>query len=910
MTSFLAFRAFLRGSLLFMLVGHLYAKEDPTAPAGLLTNGNVNPDAIDAGTARFTWVMYDPERGARQSKYRILVASSRALLDSQRGDLWDSGEVASAASAMVDYAGGVMKPANRYWWKVMLWDEDGKPSPWSAPATFVVGLAKPDWTAKFIWDGTQNNNNFAYFRKAFRLEKPVSSALVFVSAHNVYRLHLNGVALGDGPARCDPEKYGQYLGYDVTAALAQGDNVFAAEAYWQNTFQDSGVNAKPAFILEARITFSDGTATTIVTDASWKALADTPYLEDAPKYYGGAGGANNRPSLRYDARRELPGWRQAGFEDSAWRPASVVDRASYNLYAQLVAPPRVMEELKPLSVVKEGEDWLVDFGKCLCGWPRLTLRDRAPGTVVTIEQIEQDKADPKKAYPLDTHICKGGTEVSDTYLGRYASFRMLRIRGYTGALQAADITAQYNYGLLDPVGRFNSSHAALNGIFECSRRTAVQCVQFGTVLTDADREQSPWTADIYNIALGLPYYDRSSMVMYKAVRDYAAQQEDNGNMGACSPAMTRADGFFNIPEWTLYYPMILWEQYLATGDKAMLRETWSNLERMLAYMDGFKKPDTALIDPPGNRITDYHGGSTLTKGQAIGANCQFHLGNRIAAAVATELGHTEKARTYSTRAEELRDAINRHLWDGKAYLSTVGDPQVTRVGSSWAVLSGVVPPERLARVRDFLTGQSDGVGLNGGMALLCGLFEAGSARRALHTLLEAFVNWDKGTRVTGEGMYAGTGNNHAWNSYCSWILPRYLAGVRPTSGGYATWDLRPVSPDRNLLNAVEALVPSPKGAISTKWSQTSSSFTLEVTVPANSTARVFLPCAGLTSLLVTEGAAVLWKDGRWTGDVPGVRLLSEPAEHLILQVGSGSYVFTVKGAGPVGTSNAQQSTLK
>ena len=88
---------------------------------------------------------------------------------------------------------------------------------------------------------------------------------VYTSAHNDYQLYLNGEPVGVGPARSDPYSYGQYCAYDVTDLLEQGDNAFAALAHWHGVWSDSGVNAKPAYILEARIRYEDGTSETIKT---------------------------------------------------------------------------------------------------------------------------------------------------------------------------------------------------------------------------------------------------------------------------------------------------------------------------------------------------------------------------------------------------------------------------------------------------------------------------------------------------------------------------------------------------------------------------------------------------------------------------------------------------------------------
>lgn len=175
-----------------------------SSPVELLVNGVNSPLAIDRDAVRFTWKQTEAGRGAAQTAYRILVATSRKGLAAGKGDVWDSGKMESDRSAAVAYTGTSLPAAMRLWWKVRVWDQAGKPGPFSAPAWFDTGLEQKEWTAKYIWDGTSNENNFAYFRKVFSVDRKPHLAKVYVTAHNDYVLYLNGELLGRGPARCDP----------------------------------------------------------------------------------------------------------------------------------------------------------------------------------------------------------------------------------------------------------------------------------------------------------------------------------------------------------------------------------------------------------------------------------------------------------------------------------------------------------------------------------------------------------------------------------------------------------------------------------------------------------------------------------------------------------------------------------
>src|ERR1043166_7585635 len=145
-----------------------------SAPAGLLVNGVSNPLAIDRATTRFTWSSVDTARGQRQAAYQILASSNSEHLAAGAGDWWDSGKVDSDRSASVEYGGNPLPAATRFWWKVRVWNQTGKASEYSAPNYFDTGIDQAEWDAKYIWDGTTNANNYAYFRKTFVVtNKPV-----------------------------------------------------------------------------------------------------------------------------------------------------------------------------------------------------------------------------------------------------------------------------------------------------------------------------------------------------------------------------------------------------------------------------------------------------------------------------------------------------------------------------------------------------------------------------------------------------------------------------------------------------------------------------------------------------------------------------------------------------------------
>lgn len=825
--------------------------------------------------------MNDPDRGEAQSARRIVVSSDE-------GVVWDSGKTASDLSSSVPYIGPALAPATRYSWKVKLWDKDDRESPFSAGSPFTTGLATTDWTASFIWDGTSNENNFARFRKGFEITKPVRRALLFASAHNDFILHLNGKRLGFGPARSNPTTYGQYVGFDVTRQLVQGRNAFAAEAHWHGVWNDSGTNATPAFLLECRIIFDDGTTHTVKSDGTWKALPATPFIEEGPTYFGAAGGVKNRAAIRYDARKEIADWNAVAFDDSPWPAASVVDRSNYRLFAQRVADQVENEEIPPVSLNRSGGNWIADFGKCVSGWPQITLRDQAPGSVVRIEYYQM--ADGSLGAGWDEYICKGGTETWRADFGRHASFKTLRISGITGSPTTADFRAIVAHTKADVAGSFECSNALLNEIFEMSERSARQNVQQGIISVDANREQSPWTADSHNIGIGLLYNHRNTLILDKILRDYAGEQMPDGRFWACSPAP-----IYEIPEWSMHWPLMLWEQHLFTGDTKLLNDLWPNLVKWMNWAESNTK-GSGLLDAPGWRVADYAGGIMENDGQNIALNALYFGNLRVAHDVALLTGHSAEATAWLDRAAALKKAIHKHLFDGTSYRTKPGSNQRLALGAAYALRFGLVPEESRGAVTAWLRRQPAHVGGYGGYTYYRGAFEAGGLGDLIVSDLIRYQYMLAGNRTIWESFARPSPDNetnHAWTAYPAELFPRYIAGISPTGAAFSTFSIKPET--RGLTHA-RAVVPTVRGDIRSEWKRDSSAaFHLTCTIPANTTAFVHVPLDGLGNVIVTEGGKTLRAVGAVSEMPPGITFDGAGGRHVRFKVGSGTYRFTARG---------------
>ncbi len=221
----------------FLLVP-LKAQVSSIRPASLRCEYRVNPLGIDVSQPRLSWILTaaDPKaRGVRQGAYRVLVASGEENLRAGKGDLWDTGKVASDQSAHVAYGGRPLRSAQRAYWRVQVWDQAGRSSGWSETALWSMGLLhSEDWKGKWIGLDEKETTSTEFrtlparmLRKEFEVSGKLKRATAYICGLGLSELYINGAKVGDhvlSPGLTDYDKRVFYVTYDVTKQVAAGRN--------------------------------------------------------------------------------------------------------------------------------------------------------------------------------------------------------------------------------------------------------------------------------------------------------------------------------------------------------------------------------------------------------------------------------------------------------------------------------------------------------------------------------------------------------------------------------------------------------------------------------------------------------------------------------------------------------------
>ncbi|MGA8086494.1 MAG: family 78 glycoside hydrolase catalytic domain [Terracidiphilus sp.] len=330
--------------------GNLIAHSEATAPTGpvnLQVDNLTRPLGIDDATPRFSWQLNDAVRGARQTAYRVLVATRADLLTDGEADVWDSGKVASAQSLNVKYAGPAVKPSTRYWWRVELWNADGKEYPASAAESWETGLLNQSaWRADWIgWETAEeaaarkapsvwianpdvapgsgkpsSEQKFAY-RTGLKIDKPVQQAILFATAEDTVSAWVNGQRVLNAapfpPYHHLPWK--KFVRADVTERVQEGQNSIAIESvHYIDKYGESKRKDAPPMIATVVLLYKDGRAAEFGSDGTWKSA-----IEPAGD------------------------WQKSEFDDAAWKDAAAWEQAK-GQEEQPVLQPWIPDSVKAL----------------------------------------------------------------------------------------------------------------------------------------------------------------------------------------------------------------------------------------------------------------------------------------------------------------------------------------------------------------------------------------------------------------------------------------------------------------------------------------------------------------------------------------------------------------------------------
>ena len=878
-----------------------------------------DPLGVDVAQPRLSWKLESKERGVRQTAYQVLVASSERNLNREEGDLWDSGKVTSDETLHIPYKGAPLKSSQQVFWKVRSWDTADRPSRWSKPATWTMGvLSDADWQGA-QWLGVNDTNvPNVLLRREFKVRPGLKRALIHVCGLGHYEMFVNGKKSGEdllAPGWTKYDKTCLYETHDVTKLLQRGENAvgltlgngmynsFGGGRY--SKFKGSFGGQKA--VAQIRLEYADGSIEIVATDGQWRQGVG-PVTFSSP--YGGED---------FDARLVQSGWSEPGFSHPNWRPAQVVGGPGGQLRGlSCAAPPlREIEILKAVKITTLTNGITVyDFGQNAPLMPRFKVRGASGAS---LRAIPAELVDTNGF--VDRSSCGGrrgdaywkftlaGTGKTESWMpqffyhgARYFQVELSPALGETKLPVVESIEGVVVHSSSEPAGEFACSNDLFNRI-----RTLIRWAQRAnmvSVLTDCPhREKLGWLEEYHLNGPAIRYEFHLNALFTKAMNDMVDSQLSEGLVPTTAPEYTifrdRGDtvnlrGMFgDSPEWGSAHLIVPWQQYEFAGDLEMLRRNYDTMKRYVAFLS-----TRATNNILSHGLGDWYdigpnppGVSQLTP-IALPATAFYFYNHWILAQAAALLRKPEEARQFGEKAEEIRQVFNEKFFDATNGIYATG----SQAANSIPLVMGIVEPRHRQVVLDAIVADVRARG----NALTAGDVGYRYLLRALADGDRSDVIFDINNQSDKPGYgyqlkMGATSLTEAWDARRSSSHNHFMLGqinewfyhdlagigcdvargpgfkhivIQPQPVGDVTW--------------ARASFESVRGRIATEWRRAEGRFKLKLDLPANTSATVHLPASQ---------AASVRESGRTLDAAKGVRWLRQDKDRIILEVGSGRYEF-------------------
>ena len=890
------------------IIGCTSSPTHSAAPDGLLTPAQLrceygeNPLGIDLPHPRLFWTLQSTERALKQSAYRILVASSPAILAADHADLWDSGTVRSDQTTHIAYAGRPLQCSQQVFWKLRVWTQNGQASPWSTVASWTMGLLAPgDWQAS--WIGAKDPSpQTLLLRRDFSANPNLKRATVHICGLGQYELSINGQRVADDLITPGWSKYDKtclYDTYDITPLLRTGPNAVGillangmynvrAGRYTKFTGSFGPLRA----IAHIRLDYADASTDLLTTDEHWRAHAGPITFSCI---YGGED---------HDARLELPGWDKPGFDDSSWPTAARVGGPGGKLkgFNHSAPPIHAFETLSPIRITPLKPHIAVyDLGQNVSLIPRIKVRGPA-GSSIKITPAELLNADGS----VDRRSCGGGdAHWQYTLAGRdteiwfprffYHGLRYLQVErtSPTSELPTIDsLEGVVVHSSSPAVGTFACSNDLFNRIHTLVRWS--QRSNMMSVLTDCPhRERLGWLEEYHLNGPSFRYEFDLARLFTKTMTDMADSQLANGLVPDIAPEFTVfSGGFRDSPEWGSAYVLVPWQQYEWTGDIDLLRQHYPGMKRYVEYL-GSKSNDHIVSHGLGDwcDVGPKPPGEAQLTPKALTATAFYFLDTRVMADAAKLLGHTDDAAKYDALATGIRDAFNKTFFKPQITQYATG----SQCSNSIPLVLDIADPAHRQALLDAIVKdvQSRGNALTAGDVgyryLLRALADGGRSDVIFDINNQSAkpgygYQLNKGATSLVESWDArpDTSQNHFMLGHIVEWFYRDLAGIScdPAGPGFKKIIIKP-TPVGDITWA-RATLNTIRGTITSDWKIANGDFELAVTIPPNTTATLFVP---------TRAPQAMTENGFPAQSSRGVRLLRHEPGRAVFQVTSGQYVF-------------------
>jgi alpha-L-rhamnosidase len=936
-------KTYIHSGFLIMMVSlmALGCQRSSMVPVDMQVEYLIDPVNLDVKSPCLSWKLESasPElRNLSQKSYQVLVASNLKLLNKNTGDLWNSGIVESSNSTQVVYSGTELRSRQRCYWKVRIWDQVGKLSSWSKTAAWRMALLKKDDWSGAEWIGLKDDTrssplserpfqNFLMkepvmkkshpsplFRKEFTMTKKISNAMAYISGLGYAELYVNGDKASENvldPGQTNYDVFSLYATHDITALLKKGENVIGIMLgngfYGQSIgFVDWLNYGTPRLRCKIWIEYSDGARDSLTTGTDWKASTGPVMFDNV---YGGES---------YDAREDEAGWFNAGFNDAEWQKAIVVEAPTDSLRSQLIPPIRRMKTITPVRIFQSASGkWIADLGQNIAGWARIQVRERA-GQKITMRFAENLNREGSELdftslghqhtgmIQTNIYVCKGnGLEEWEPRF-TYAGFRFIEMDGLSQQPDTKTISGILVHSSVERTGKFVSSDSLLNRIYETSLWTIVDNLH--SIPEDCPaREKCGWLGDAHGTAETNLFNFDMALFFKKYMEDIKSQLGRGGETYKMEPATPGIPANISTGkrvcqearvDWGAAIVLIPYYLYLYDGDIRVFRDLYPNMKDFITYTMRYEDKNGIIQNgygdwcPPGSN-------EKMECPPELTSTAFFYQILDILEFMAPKLNDE----TYAGWCRQKKATVKENF--NKVYLRPVDGTEYWTYGSQTGIVSayrsGLIPEDKMVPVISGLVYDINekhkghiSTGIHGQRiySVLCETGHEDLAYRIMtvssfpslaYSLSCDLTTWPEvPMKYKDPSVERDASFNHPMNSGFAAFFHECIGGIRPSPDehGFRHFTVKP-----DFINQIQwanTEMESPYGKIASNWKNENESFNLEVIVPCNTRATIYIPSVSTDKV---------YENNQPVCKIQGAKVLGEENGRTILNLGSGIYHF-------------------
>lgn len=818
--------------------------------AGLRVEYRENPIGLDILKPRFSWKIESGQTGTVQTGYQVQVISEGKMI-------WDSDRRESEQSVLVEYGGLPLQAESIYEYRAVVWDNHGEMA--EAGGNFETGLlGGANFQAEWITHPfAKEETACPVFVKKVSLGKTVKRARIYAAALGVYEICINGNRVGDAffaPGWTNYKKRLQYQTYDVTKFLKEGNEkdyaleITVGNGWYKGIF---GFTCTPdhygdrvALLAELHVIYEDGSKEVIATstDSDWQ--VKTGQVRYSEIYMGET--------------------IDSTFQADEMLAAEAFSYPKENIIAQENEPVRITERTpaKELILTPKGEK-VLDFGQNMAGIVEVKAQGRK-GQKIVIRHAETLDKDGnfypetlRQAKSVDTYICDG---TEQTFLPHFTfhGFRYICVEGLD-KVNPEDFTACTLHTDMRVTGSFSCSNEMVNRLqrnIQWGQRS-----NFLDIPTDCPQrdERLGWAGDAQVFCRTASYNMETALFFGKWLHDLKSEQTAQfGPPHVVPNILTDQDA---AAAWSDAATVIPWTVYQVFGDRKVLEDQYGSMKGYVDYITahcsenglwqtGFQYGDWLALDK--EESADRTGATD----KYLVANAYYAYSADIVSKAAKELGYEDDAKAYANLHQKIVE-----LFDEEYITRTGRMVSETQTGCVLALhfdLAQEKYRERIAKsLETNLANHKNhlSTGFVGTPYLCHVLSENGMHDLAGTVFLKedypswlyavkkgATTIWERWNSIMPDGSFDESGmnslNHYAYGSIGDWMYEK-LAGMNPLKPGYKEILIQP----RFIkgITSVDASFDSVYGLIRSAWSCKDGKITVDVTIPANTTAQVYLP---------------------------------------------------------------------